>query len=61
MLSIIGFLIMLAPLVIVHELGHFLFAKLFNVKAEAFSIGFGPRWKPASSAAAGSEANCRAA
>ncbi len=34
---------MLAPLVIVHELGHFLFAKLFNVKAEAFSIGFGPR------------------
>lgn len=37
---------MLAPLVIVHELGHFLFARLFNVKAEAFSIGFGPRlWK----------------
>ncbi|MBC7384859.1 MAG: RIP metalloprotease RseP [Cryobacterium sp.] len=46
MLSILGFLIMLAPLVIVHELGHFLFAKLFNVKAEAFSIGFGPRvWR----------------
>ena len=43
MISVIGFLIMLAPLVIVHELGHFLFAKLFNVKAEAFSIGFGPR------------------
>jgi regulator of sigma E protease len=42
-ISIIGFLIMLAPLVIVHEMGHFLFAKLFNVKAEAFSIGFGPR------------------
>jgi regulator of sigma E protease len=37
---------MLAPLVIVHELGHFFFARLFNVKAEAFSIGFGPRvWK----------------
>jgi regulator of sigma E protease len=32
--------------VIVHELGHFLFARLFNVKAEAFSIGFGPiLWK----------------
>lgn len=43
MLSILGFLIVLAPLVIVHELGHFLFAKLFNVKAEVFSIGFGPR------------------
>lgn len=46
LLSIVGFLVMLAPLVIFHELGHFLFAKLFNVKAEAFSIGFGPRiWK----------------
>ncbi len=43
MISLLGFLIMLAPLVIVHELGHFLFAKLFNVKAEAFSIGFGPK------------------
>lgn len=43
MISVIGFLIMLAPLVVVHELGHFLFAKLFNVKAEAFSIGFGPK------------------
>ena len=42
-MSIVAFLLMLAPLVIVHELGHFLFAKLFNVKAEAFSVGFGPR------------------
>ena len=42
MLSVIGFLIMLAPLVVVHELGHFFFARLFNVKAEAFSVGFGP-------------------
>jgi len=42
-LSILGFLVILAPLVIVHELGHFLFAKLFNIKVEAFSIGFGPR------------------
>lgn len=46
MISLFAFLIMLAPLVVVHELGHFLFAKLFNVKAEAFSIGFGPRlWR----------------
>src|SRR5438128_2608386 len=43
MLSLIGFLAILGPLVVVHELGHFLFSKLFNVKAEAFSIGFGPR------------------
>lgn len=43
MLSILGFFIILGPLVIVHELGHFLFARLFNVKAEIFSIGFGPK------------------
>lgn len=43
MLSVIGFLLILAPLVVVHELGHYLFAILFKVKAEAFSIGFGPK------------------
>lgn len=26
-----------------HELGHFLFAKLFNIRTPSFSIGFGPR------------------
>ena len=25
-----------------HEFGHFLFAKLFNIKAPSFSIGMGP-------------------
>lgn len=43
LMSIVGFLAILGPLVVVHELGHFLFAKLFNVKAEMFSIGFGPK------------------
>lgn len=43
MTSVIGFLIMLGPLVIIHEFGHYLFARLFNVKAEAFSVGFGPK------------------
>ena len=42
MLSIIGFVLVLIPLVVIHELGHFLFAKLFNVRADAFSVGFGP-------------------
>lgn len=46
MLSVLGFLVILGPLVIVHELGHFLFARLFGVKAEIFSVGFGPTlWK----------------
>ncbi|MFZ5468945.1 MAG: RIP metalloprotease RseP [Myxococcota bacterium] len=37
------FLILLGVLVFVHELGHFLVAKLLNVKVLKFSIGFGPR------------------
>lgn len=43
LLSILGFLAILGPLVIVHEFGHYLFARLFGVKAEIFSIGFGPK------------------
>jgi regulator of sigma E protease len=30
-------------LIVFHELGHFLFCKLFNVYTPSFSIGFGPR------------------
>lgn len=30
-------------LIIFHEFGHFIFAKLFNVLTPSFSIGFGPR------------------
>lgn len=33
----------LAFLVFIHELGHFVFAKLSNVYVEKFSIGFGPK------------------
>lgn len=36
-------LILLGILVLIHELGHFLFAKMFNVKVPRFSIGFGPK------------------
>lgn len=38
---LIGFLLLLGPLVTVHELGHYLVGRWFGVKAEAFSIGFG--------------------
>lgn len=30
-------------LIVLHEFGHFIFAKLFNVRTPSFSIGFGPR------------------
>lgn len=36
-------MIFLCPLVFFHELGHFLFARLFGVRVEVFSIGFGPK------------------
>lgn len=39
----LSFVLLLTPLVFVHELGHFLFAKLFRVRVDIFSIGFGPK------------------
>ena len=41
--KVIIFIIFLGPLVFFHELGHFLFARLFGVRVEVFSIGFGPK------------------
>ena len=39
----IEFVASLAILIIIHELGHFLAAKLFKVEVEEFGIGFPPR------------------
>lgn len=41
--GVLVFIIFLGPLVFFHELGHFLFARLFGVRVEVFSIGFGPK------------------
>lgn len=40
--TLLAFLVLIGVLVWLHELGHFIFAKLFGVKVEVFSIGFGP-------------------
>ncbi len=41
-LMMIGaFLLVLGPLVVFHELGHYLVARLFKVRSDVFSIGFG--------------------
>jgi len=40
---LISFLVVLSIVVLIHELGHFLTAKLFRVGVEAFSLGFGKR------------------
>ncbi|MFH1217928.1 MAG: RIP metalloprotease RseP [Pseudomonadota bacterium] len=41
--SVLSFIIVLGLLIFVHELGHFLFAKLFGVRVLKFSLGFGPK------------------
>lgn len=41
--TLLSFIIVLGLLIFVHELGHFLFAKLFGVRVLKFSLGFGPR------------------
>lgn len=48
MLTAIIFIIVLAVLIFVHELGHFLAARAAGIRVDAFKIGFGPRiihWK----------------
>jgi len=41
--NIFGFILGLGILVFIHELGHFLMARLCGVRVEQFSIGFPPR------------------
>jgi regulator of sigma E protease len=40
-LTILAFLLVLGPLVFVHEYGHYIVGRWCGVKADAFSIGFG--------------------
>ena len=39
----LAFVFVLGVMVLIHELGHFLAARYFDVRVESFSIGFGPR------------------
>ncbi len=41
LLTILAFALVIGPLVFVHEMGHYLAGRLFGIKADAFSIGFG--------------------
>jgi len=43
MVTLLSAIVVLGVLIFVHELGHFLFAKLFKVGVEKFSLGFGPK------------------
>ena len=37
----LSFVLVIAPLIFVHELGHYFVARWFGIKADTFSIGFG--------------------
>ena len=56
--SPLGALAVLAAIVVVHEGGHYLAARTFNITVEEFSVGFGP--KLAGFDAFGNEFNLRA-
>ena len=45
---LLGIVLVLGVMILVHEWGHFAMARLFKVRVDVFSIGFGPRlfgWK----------------
>jgi regulator of sigma E protease len=39
----LAFIFILGAAVVLHEFGHFIVAKLFKIRVETFSVGFGPR------------------
>jgi regulator of sigma E protease len=46
--TLIGIFLVLGLMILVHEWGHFIAARIFGVRVDVFSIGFGPRlfgWK----------------
>ena len=40
-LTLLAFMLVIGPLVFIHEMGHYLAGRFFGVKSDAFSIGFG--------------------
>lgn len=41
LMTVLSFLVIIGPLIFIHELGHYFAGRWFGVKAETFSIGFG--------------------
>ena len=42
LIYILAFAVLLGVLVTIHEFGHFIFARMFKVHVQRFSIGMGP-------------------
>ena len=43
LIVLLAFIFILGSAVVLHEFGHFIVAKLLGIRAETFSVGFGPR------------------
>jgi regulator of sigma E protease len=43
MISILIFILILGILILVHEFGHFIVAKFFNIRVDEFGVGYPPR------------------
>src|SRR5215216_8033239 len=43
LIYLLGFIFILGSAVVLHEFGHFIVAKMFKIRVETFSVGFGPR------------------
>ena len=41
LITLLGFMLVLGPLIFIHEFGHYIVGRWFGVKADVFSIGFG--------------------
>src|SRR5215475_12076885 len=41
--NVLWLLVLIGVMILIHELGHFWAARIFDVHVEAFSFGFGPR------------------
>lgn len=41
LLTVLAFALVIGPLIFLHEMGHYLAGRLFGVKIDAFSVGFG--------------------
>jgi regulator of sigma E protease len=43
LIAIGGFVLVLGAMIVIHEFGHFIVAKLFRIRVDVFSVGFGKR------------------
>ena len=42
-MGIVAFIVVLCGMIVIHEFGHFIVAKMLGIRVETFSVGFGPR------------------